>query len=170
MWEAKRPHILLQYLRGALNKWLPLNQFDQEGIIDQVLLEQFLWDLKDKMQMWVRQHQPQSCEKALRLMEAFSVSEIVCGWGCRLCPPAVTPLHEEKKEPGPQKGTTKGVVCYCCDKFSHVFWECGMGLSNLNHRAAPVPFLKTGPRKQNVTNPWTVVLCLCHRTADGSTL
>lgn len=52
--DAKRPHSLLSYLRDALNKWLPGNWFNWEGVIDQVLLEHFLWDLEDETQTWVK--------------------------------------------------------------------------------------------------------------------
>ncbi|KYO48928.1 hypothetical protein Y1Q_0020269 [Alligator mississippiensis] len=43
--------------------------------MDQVLLEQFLWDLEEDTQRWVQRHQPWTCEEALRLAEAFANSE-----------------------------------------------------------------------------------------------
>lgn len=41
-------------VEGLVNKWLPLNSFDQEGVLDQILLEQFLWDLEEDTQQWVK--------------------------------------------------------------------------------------------------------------------
>ncbi|KYO44688.1 hypothetical protein Y1Q_0016810 [Alligator mississippiensis] len=79
--ESKRPRGLLQTLRDALQKWLPAGKFDRAGVLDQILLEQFLWDLEEDTQRWVRRHQPRSSEEALRLAEAFSNSEKERGSG-----------------------------------------------------------------------------------------
>ncbi|KYO39816.1 zinc finger protein 287-like [Alligator mississippiensis] len=48
--ESKRPRGLLQTLRDALQKWLPVGKFDCAGVLDQILLEQFLWDLEEDTQ------------------------------------------------------------------------------------------------------------------------
>ncbi|KYO18792.1 rho-related GTP-binding protein RhoU [Alligator mississippiensis] len=48
--EVKQPRSLLQCLQDALNKWLPAGWFDRDGVIDQVLLEQLLWDLEEDTQ------------------------------------------------------------------------------------------------------------------------
>ncbi|KYO35186.1 hypothetical protein Y1Q_0001065 [Alligator mississippiensis] len=51
--EAKWSSGLLQSLQDVLNKWLPVRRFNQEGVMDQVLLEQFLWDLEEDTQGWM---------------------------------------------------------------------------------------------------------------------
>lgn len=110
----------------------------RRGVIDQVLLEEFLWDLEDEMQTWVRQHQPRNCEEALRLVEAFSVSENERSHGQGLQAPVINPIQEEEKM-GPQKGMVRGTVCYHCGKVSHVSKECGLGLNKLSHVTTPAP-------------------------------
>ncbi|KYO45952.1 hypothetical protein Y1Q_0021560 [Alligator mississippiensis] len=79
--ESKQPQGLLQTLRDALQKWLPVGKFDRAEVLDQILLEKFLWDLEEDTQRWVRRHQPQSSEEALCLAEAFSNSEKEKGSG-----------------------------------------------------------------------------------------
>ncbi|KYO27759.1 hypothetical protein Y1Q_0005304 [Alligator mississippiensis] len=79
--EARRPRGLLQALRDSLNKWLPAGKFERVGVMDQILLEQFIWDLEEDAQRWVRRHQPQTSEEALCLAEAFANSEREWGYG-----------------------------------------------------------------------------------------
>lgn len=40
--EERHPLILMQLLRDMLNKWVPLNCYYCDGVIDQVLLQQFM--------------------------------------------------------------------------------------------------------------------------------
>ncbi|KYO19952.1 hypothetical protein Y1Q_0021887 [Alligator mississippiensis] len=48
--ESKRPRGLPQTLQDALQKWLLIGKFDRAGALDQILLEQFLWDLEEDTQ------------------------------------------------------------------------------------------------------------------------
>ncbi|KYO27710.1 hypothetical protein Y1Q_0005267 [Alligator mississippiensis] len=110
--ESRRPHGLLQSLQDSLQKWLPAGKFNREGVLDQILLEQFLWDLEEDTQRWVWRHQPQSSEEALRLAEAFSNSEKERGSGRGLRVSRENPMSEGECRTAPKKGAPKGVVCY----------------------------------------------------------
>ncbi|KYO18414.1 hypothetical protein Y1Q_0008528 [Alligator mississippiensis] len=48
--ESRRPCGLLQALRDSLQKWLPAGKLNREGVLDQILLEQFLLDLEEDTQ------------------------------------------------------------------------------------------------------------------------
>lgn len=79
----------MQLLKGVLNKWLPLNHCDLKGVIDQILLEQFMWDLHEDMQRWVCRHQPHNYEEALMTPEASVVSKSEWGRSRGLSPPNI---------------------------------------------------------------------------------
>ncbi|KYO48785.1 hypothetical protein Y1Q_0004149 [Alligator mississippiensis] len=70
--DERRPWVLLQLLRDLLDKWVNLVGSDREDLADQVVLEQFQYDLEERTQHWVRQHSPRNCEEALKLAEAFA--------------------------------------------------------------------------------------------------
>lgn len=53
---------------------MPPTSVNREMLADQILLEQFIRDLEEEMQLWVRKHLPRSTEEALRTVEAFAAS------------------------------------------------------------------------------------------------
>lgn len=55
---------------------MPPASISREVLVDQILLEQFLRDLEEGTQLWVRCHLPRSVEEALRIAEAFPTTEI----------------------------------------------------------------------------------------------
>ncbi|KYO34788.1 hypothetical protein Y1Q_0010529 [Alligator mississippiensis] len=62
--EEKQPQPLLRLLRNLFNKWLSPASCDQDALADQILLEQFINDLEERTQHWVRQHSPCNCKEA----------------------------------------------------------------------------------------------------------
>uniref|UniRef100_A0A7M4F9J8 SCAN box domain-containing protein n=1 Tax=Crocodylus porosus TaxID=8502 RepID=A0A7M4F9J8_CROPO len=55
--EVKTPHILWQTLANLLSKWLRPESTSKEQILDLVLMEQFIDDLEEETQKWVRSSQ-----------------------------------------------------------------------------------------------------------------
>ncbi|XP_051581090.1 uncharacterized protein LOC127456668 [Myxocyprinus asiaticus] len=64
-----RPFAFIQRLRDACQKWLPAEDCDVEGVIDQVVLEQLIHRLPKGMAEWVQYHRPVSLEEAVQLAE-----------------------------------------------------------------------------------------------------
>uniref|UniRef100_A0A7M4EAI7 SCAN box domain-containing protein n=1 Tax=Crocodylus porosus TaxID=8502 RepID=A0A7M4EAI7_CROPO len=73
--EAKAPRVLWQSLIDLTNKWLQPEATSKEGICDQILLEQFMADLDEDTQRWVRCHCPTSSLEALQLAEHFDMAQ-----------------------------------------------------------------------------------------------
>ncbi|KYO42818.1 hypothetical protein Y1Q_0016198 [Alligator mississippiensis] len=118
--EARRPQGLLQSLRDSLQKWLPAGKFDRVVVLDQILLEQFLWDLEEDTQKWVQRHQLQTSEEVLCLAAAFTNSEKERGSGRGLRTPKENLVQEGERRSGPKRGSPKGVVCYRCERMGHI--------------------------------------------------
>lgn len=107
-----------------LQKWVPPQSYHQEGLADQVLLEQFLANSEEETQKWVRCHSPKNSEEALQLAEAFVVSEGEYtrdrsfrnngGGGCQ----------EEEQHRDTGRGAIKNVLCYWCNHMGHISKEC----------------------------------------------
>lgn len=66
----------MQLLKDLLDKWVPPGQVDQASLAAQILLEQFIKDLDNEMQLWVCWHLPKMAEEALRVAEDFMASEV----------------------------------------------------------------------------------------------
>ncbi|XP_051509646.1 uncharacterized protein LOC127415117 [Myxocyprinus asiaticus] len=67
--SSDRPFAFAQRLRDACRRWLLAGDRDVQGIIDQVVLEQFIVRLPKGMAEWVQCHRPASLEEAIRLAE-----------------------------------------------------------------------------------------------------
>uniref|UniRef100_A0A7M4EXK3 SCAN box domain-containing protein n=1 Tax=Crocodylus porosus TaxID=8502 RepID=A0A7M4EXK3_CROPO len=76
--EVRSPRILWQTLADLLSKWLRPESTSKEQILDLVLMEQFIDDLEEETQKWVRCHCPSSSWEALQWAEQFDTS-----WGER---------------------------------------------------------------------------------------
>ncbi|XP_067286711.1 uncharacterized protein [Pseudorasbora parva] len=67
--ESGRPFIFAHQLRDSCRKWLMAGECDAEGIIDRVVLEQFVARLPRKTAQWVQCHRPASLDQAIQLAE-----------------------------------------------------------------------------------------------------
>uniref|UniRef100_A0A7M4EAY2 SCAN box domain-containing protein n=1 Tax=Crocodylus porosus TaxID=8502 RepID=A0A7M4EAY2_CROPO len=73
--EEKSLRILLQQLPDLLEKWLKPQKVSKVELCNQILLEQFLTDLKENTQPWVRCHRLKSSTEALCLAEDFDSAQ-----------------------------------------------------------------------------------------------
>lgn len=98
--------------------------YDREGLKDQILLEQFLGDLEDNTQCWMRCYLHQYCEEAMRLVEAFAVSErdYVRDWAN--CSTRSSNPQEDERCHDPSQHRPRKVICYKCGKIAHIGKEC----------------------------------------------
>ncbi len=67
--DCGRPFVMAQQLRDACRKWLLAEPRDVEGVIDLVVLEQFVARLPRRTAEWVRCHRPTSLGQAIQLAE-----------------------------------------------------------------------------------------------------
>ncbi len=67
--DCGRPFVMAQQLRDACRKWLLAEPRDVEGVIDLVVLEQFVTRLPRRTAEWVRCHRPTSLGQAIQLAE-----------------------------------------------------------------------------------------------------
>ncbi|KYO26823.1 hypothetical protein Y1Q_0019269 [Alligator mississippiensis] len=70
--EERDPRTLSQHLADLVTKCLKPAESSKTDIYDKILLEQFLADLDEETQSWVRYHRPVSSAEALRVAENFS--------------------------------------------------------------------------------------------------
>uniref|UniRef100_A0A7M4EE19 SCAN box domain-containing protein n=1 Tax=Crocodylus porosus TaxID=8502 RepID=A0A7M4EE19_CROPO len=73
--ERKSPRVLWQCLVDLLNKWLRPELLSKEQVYEQILLEQFINDLEEDTQRWVKCHCPTSSREALQLAEQFDTAQ-----------------------------------------------------------------------------------------------
>ncbi len=64
-----RPFVMAQQLRDACRKWLLAEPRDVKGVIDLVVLEQFVARLPRRTAEWVQCHRPTSLAQAIQLAE-----------------------------------------------------------------------------------------------------
>ncbi len=64
-----RPFVMAQQLRDTCRKWLLAEPRDVEGVIDLVVLEQFVARLPRRTAEWVQCHRPTSLAQAIQLVE-----------------------------------------------------------------------------------------------------
>ncbi len=86
-----RPFVLAQQLRDACRKWLMAEPHDVEGVIDLVVLEQFIARLPRRTAEWVQCHRPTSLMQAIQLAEDHLVA----------CPGVGKPLSNLSLSPSP---------------------------------------------------------------------
>ncbi len=67
--DCGRPFVMAQQLRDACRKWLLAEPRDVEGVIDLVVLEQFVARLPRRTAEWVQCHRPTSLAQAIQLAE-----------------------------------------------------------------------------------------------------
>ncbi len=67
--DCGRPFVMAQQLRDACRKWLMAEPRDVEGVIDLVVLEQFVARLPRRTAEWVQCHHPTSLAQAIQLAE-----------------------------------------------------------------------------------------------------
>ncbi len=72
--DSGRPFVMAQQLRDACRKWLMAESRDVEGVIDLVVLEQFIVRLPRRMAEWVQCHRPASLTQAIQLAEDHMVA------------------------------------------------------------------------------------------------
>ncbi len=74
-----RPFVIAQQLRDYCRKWLMAEPRDVEGVINLVVLEQFIARLPRRTAEWVQCHRPTSLTQAIQLVE----DHLVVPWGRR---------------------------------------------------------------------------------------
>ncbi len=72
--DSGRPFMMTQQLRDACRKWLMAEPRDVEGVIDLVVLEQFIARLPWRTAEWVQCHRPTSLTQAIQLAEDHMVA------------------------------------------------------------------------------------------------
>ncbi len=72
--DSGRPFVMAQQLRDACRKWLLAGSRDVEGVIDLVVLEQFIVRLPRRTAEWVQCHRPTSLTQAIQLAEDHMVA------------------------------------------------------------------------------------------------
>lgn len=104
--DDKKPWLLMQLFKDLLDTWVPPGTVGREVLANQILLEQYIQDLKEGMQLWVRRHLPRSAEEAQRIAEMETVKErSYKSERSHYC-------TEEEYYRGPSRHAGKGVLCY----------------------------------------------------------
>ncbi len=95
--DSGRPFVMAQQLRDACHKWLMAESRDVEGVIDLVVLEQFIARLPRRTAEWVQCHRPTSLMQAIQLAEDHMVAcpgvgEPLTNLSLSLSPPSLPSL------------------------------------------------------------------------------
>ncbi|XP_018958985.2 neurotrophin receptor-interacting factor homolog [Cyprinus carpio] len=72
--DSGQPFVMAQQLRDACGRWLLAEECDVEGVVDLVVLEQFIARLPRGNSRWVRCHRPTSLTQAVQLAEDHLVA------------------------------------------------------------------------------------------------
>uniref|UniRef100_A0A7M4EXX1 CCHC-type domain-containing protein n=1 Tax=Crocodylus porosus TaxID=8502 RepID=A0A7M4EXX1_CROPO len=121
--EMKTLRVLWQTLADLLGKWLRPEAASKEQIVDQILMEQFINDLDDNTQNWVRCHCPTSSREALQWAEQFDAAQGnqrrnkgVKGTDSTAQRVIVSKGNRQESLPGP--------TCFACGKRGHFAQNC----------------------------------------------
>lgn len=75
--ESQGPRETHRKLQTLCQRWLKPEKHTKEQILDLLVLEQFLTILPQKMQTWVRECSPETCDQAIELAESFQLGNQV---------------------------------------------------------------------------------------------
>ncbi|KYO27768.1 hypothetical protein Y1Q_0005313 [Alligator mississippiensis] len=123
--EDKTPWVLLQKLTDLQERWIQPTRAAWEEIMDAFLLEQFLVDLEQNTQRWVRRHHPKTSQEALQLAEGFDCAQNEIPQD----KPGTLMSTKPNKRRGDQEGRTptqvllSGSTCFHCGKKGHFSQE-----------------------------------------------
>ncbi|MGL5565689.1 MAG: hypothetical protein ACRDC4_08130, partial [Plesiomonas sp.] len=67
--ESGRPFVFAHQLRDSCRRWLMADDSDVEGVVDRVVLEQFIAKMPKETAQWVQCHRPTSLTQAIQLAE-----------------------------------------------------------------------------------------------------
>ncbi len=120
--DSGRPFVMAHQLRDACRKWLMAESRNVEGVIDLVVLEQFIVRLPRRTAEWVQCHHPTSLTQAIQLAEDHMVAcpgvgEPLTNRSLSLSPPSLpsrsrpVPGHgcRRPREPNQGVGTARGI-------------------------------------------------------------
>ncbi len=120
--DSGRPFVMAQQFRDACRKWLMAESRDVEGVIDLMVLEQFIARLPRRTAEWVQCHRPTSLTQAIQLAEDHMVAcpgvgEPLTNLSLSLSPPSLPSLSRPVPAPRcrrpfePHKGmaTARGI-------------------------------------------------------------
>ncbi len=107
-----RPFVMAQQLRDACRKWLMAEQRDIEGVIDLVVLEQFIARLPRGTAEWVQCHRRTSLTQAIQLAEDHLVAcprvgEPLTNLSLSFSPPSFLSLVPRSGSGGPSSPTAE---------------------------------------------------------------
>ncbi len=102
--DSGRPFVMAQQLRDACRKWLMAEPRDVEGVINLVVLEQFIGRLPRRTAEWVQCHRPTSLTQAIQLAEDHMVAcpgvgEPLTNLSLSLSPPSLPSLSRPVPAP-----------------------------------------------------------------------
>ncbi len=102
--DSGRPFVMAQQFRDACRKWLMAESRDVEGVIDLMVLEQFIARLPRRTAEWVQCHRPTSLTQAIQLAEDHMVAcpgvgEPLTNLSLSLSPPSLPSLSRPVPAP-----------------------------------------------------------------------
>ncbi len=102
--DSGRPFVMAQQLRDTCRKWLMAEPRDGEGVIDLVVLGQFIARLPRRTAEWVQCHRPTSLTQAIQLAEDHMVAcpgvgEPLTNLSLSLSPPSLPSLSRPVPAP-----------------------------------------------------------------------
>lgn len=98
--------------------------YDWKGLADQTFIEQFHSKLEEATQKWMRRHLLQNCNKALRLAEAFALSENDYPREQLAKHPPGSGVKGEERRREANRWGPREVTCYKCGREGHIAHNC----------------------------------------------